>query len=972
MKATDSRITAINELLQGVRIIKFFSWETQFETKIEILRMAEIQQLWLYVLANSGSRIIWNAAPVIVSLVTFTTLTMWSGERLTASTAFTALALFNSLRNPLTTMPDIIVRTGEALVSLARIEAYLAEPELDHCISKTPSDTTSLLFQKESLFSWFKPDAVDNGRRKQRGFMLKDLCLDFPLGGLTVIHGPTGAGKSSLLAALLGELHCIKGGVTIGSKSTESEHDPIAYASQLVWLLNSTIRQNILFGEVYDARKYSDTIAACALIRDFETLDSGDMTEIGEKGVNLSGGQKARISLARALYSTSKVVLLDDPLSAVDAPTAKHLFENAICGPLMAGRTRILVTHAVALCLPMADLVVAMNHGVILNSTTQTPASVISSGKKEGLLAISGEAEAALRDSGKLIQDESRFHGTVPLGTYWLYARAAGGALFILSLAVAYGSAQILTIGDDWWLKIWADTYQQYLILDHGVSYYVLTYAILSTLTVVAFFFRVIIVAYGSLRASKELHKAVLHKILRSPIRFFETTPLGRILNRFSKDMKDIDQEVAFYTGDFIGNFVRCASFLVVIMIMTPSALIGIIPVGIIYVIIAQKYLFSARELKRLESNSRSPIFSHFGETISGASVVRAYATQNRFVRELRQKVDMNHQAFSLMWIANRWLGLRIDIFGAVVTLSSSLSIIYAVHSGAGMNAGAAGLSITYALSFTEALLWLVRMHALMEMEMNAVERLDEYLQLEEEAPSEVLETRPYGEWPSEGNIQVTDLSIRYSPTTDLVLSNISFSVAGGQKLGIVGRTGAGKSTLSIAFFRFIEYEHGTILIDGHDISKMGLHDLRSRLTIIPQDPVLFSGSLRSNLDPLDEFSDLDLWTCLDKAGFLASIAQARHREASAVSVSSQVGRITLEAQVDAGGANFSQGQRQLLCLARALLRNSKMIIMDEATASVDAATDTRIQQTIRTEFAHATLLCIAHRLRLDGVYIGL
>ncbi|KAI8912689.1 P-loop containing nucleoside triphosphate hydrolase protein, partial [Gorgonomyces haynaldii] len=934
MKSTDARINAINEVLQGIRILKFFSWEERFEAKISQLRENELQNLWTYVIVNGLSRMMWISTPVIVSFVTFSTLSYLTGD-LDASTAFTALAIFNWIRNPLAGLPVIIVRLAEAYVGFSRIQQYLDETEYTNYLE--PSDQVQFL--KESSFAW------ELNQQPKRQFSLKSLDLVFPEGGLTVIYGPTGAGKSTLLHALLGELHCISGGVKIKG--------PIAYSSQLVWLQNATIRDNILFGEPFDEQRYASVLTDCALLRDLETLDGGDLTEIGEKGVNLSGGQKARIALARAVYSKAQIVLLDDPLSAVDAPTAKHLFERAICGKLMKNRTRILVSHAISLCETQADYVVQLNRGIIVSSEHKLVHPLVTE-------TIDQPVKLSQKEKN-LVLAESRFKGSVSLQVYWTYIMAAGGFMFLFFVMLSYGFAQLSVVSNDWWLKTWADQFND------KETNYVLIYLALSTCTILAYFSRILVIASGSLHGSRNLHSQLIHKILRSPIRFFEKTPMGRIMNRASKDIKDVDQEVAFFGGDFFGNLMRTLAFMTVIVFITPSALIGIVPVALTFSFIGLRYVRTSRELKRLDSNTRSPIFSHFGETISGQTTIRAYGRSEAFVTDLHRKIDLNHQAFSFMWIANRWLGTRVDFVGALITLSTTMAVVYNVMYGLGMNAGAAGLSMTYALSFTEALLWMIRMHALLEMELNAVERIGEYLKLEEEAPPVIESNRPPHNWPDKGKIEVKDLSMRYSEDSDLVLNKVSFSLEPRQKLAIVGRTGAGKSTLSLAFFRFIEHCGGSITIDDINISKIGLHDLRSQLTIIPQDPVLFSGDLRSNLDPIAIYSDQDIWEALRLSGFLNSIQSARSRDASntsGLSKSTVPEHITLDTFVEEGGRNFSQGQRQLLCLARALLRKCNVIILDEATASVDHDTDAMIQETIKKGFGFATLLCIAHRLR--------
>ncbi|KAH6599718.1 hypothetical protein BASA61_002486 [Batrachochytrium salamandrivorans] len=1087
MESTDMRINAINELLQGIRVIKFFAWEPRFFSKIEQLRENELSALWSYVVTAASSRVIWTATPVLVSFLTFVSMTWLAGRDLDASTAFTALSLFNVLRMPLQTFPDIIVKLMEALVSVRRIENYLKEPEIASSVDVRVGLSETVQFTGDASFSWYSTQAAATRPVSH----LKKLTLQFPKGALSVVYGPTGCGKSSLLMAILGEMHLNSGGgggVHLGPLQRGTTHLPIAFASQQVWLQNATIRENICFGTPFDSDRYQATLIACSLVKDLDNMDGGDLTEVGEKGVNLSGGQKARISLARAVYSTSPVVLLDDPLSAVDAPTARHIFDKCICGPLLAGRTRILVTHAKALCAPKADFVVRLSMGSVRNaamspsrnpplsegpelSTTEPifpvkqidtmppPSNHQQKQHADVLPSVTVEDAVSSSTVKRITIEEARSSGSVPFRTYWVYLSSAGGPVFVLFVVLTYILAQGLMISTDLWLKTWVSAYHtpnyatdlssfsslkgtliqssgtQWIVddasllitkslfysmdLNHtrvaetsprtiitqwlGTSqslvdlpFYIGIYALLGTLAIIAVLFRVWIIARGSLHASRALHNRLVMKLLRAPVQFFEKTPVGRILNRVSKDMKDIDQEVAFFTGDFFGNCISATGILCLILYATPRAIFSVFPVLLVYLVIGKQYIRSSRELKRLDSTTRSPIFSHFGETISGASTIRAYAAQDRFVKETHRRIDENNLAFFNLWVSNRWLGIRVDFSGSLITLASALASVLAVLFDYGINPGLAGLSISYALLFTDSLLWVIRMHALMEMEINAVERVGEYLQIEEEAPATIPGTCLDPLWPKNGHIRVENLSLRYSPESDPVLSNVTFECHAGEKVAVVGRTGAGKTTLSLAFFRFLEFDTGSITIDGVDISSMGLHDLRSCLTVIPQDPVLFSGTLRSNLDPFSEHTDAEIWSCLNHSHFIESLRQESLSTSSSVSSLAKRGSqghlvlpresgihqtasssvesfrnhestaqsISIDSPVCEGGTNFSQGQRQLLCLARALLRRSRVVLLDEATASVDHDTDLRIQLTIRNEFRKATLLCIAHRLR--------
>ncbi|KAJ3148342.1 hypothetical protein HDU86_007451 [Geranomyces michiganensis] len=1081
IKATDARITAMSELLQGIRIVKFFAWEKHYFASLTKFRFTELARLKSYLYTTAASRLVWFSAPILVSFLTFMSFTKLAGRSLTAEVAFTGLALFNALREPLRNLPDMIVRYTEAFVSVRRIEAFLREEDLErykpgqkaHALAAAAAQTP-VGFSGSAAFSWdAKPDktkksagstSAANTNPIPASFALSNLDIAFPQGKLSLICGVTGHGKSSIILALLGEMNRTKGESYLPGPAPDGERPTVAYAAQQPWLMNASIRDNITFGQPYSHRKYQAVVTACALLRDFATLEGGDMTEIGEKGVGLSGGQKARLSLARAAYSEAAYVLLDDPLSAVDPPTAAHLFNSAILG-LMKDKTIVLVTHAVHLCLPRADHVIVMKSGRVMSQgppkdiigkgpgkidleTVQTEddeletvdesaedqdsvkgkgSAAASTENLEGAaevdvvsttdsMAFEGNDDAPPEDRlmVRLIQDESRARGSVKSEVYWSYLGAAGGILFGIGLSVAYTGVQLSAIMTDWWLKQWASAYRTGLSSSSSldvlavqssegamfaprdkqhvnVDYYLAIYAAIGGVSLLALLFRIVVVYSGSLRASRTLHNTMLAKLLRAPMRWFDVTPMGQTLNRFSKDTQTIDQEVASYSGEFLANAIAAVAVVILIGVISPTFVIALGPIAIIYRSVAKRYLRTSTELKRLDSITRSPIYSHFSETLVGAATIRAYGAEKRFMDESNARVDTNHRAFFYLWTSNRWLGIRVDFVGAMVSFSAAMAILASIHLGNGvLDPGSAGLSLSYALTFTDALLWVVRMHAVMEMSMNSVERVTEYLKIPQEAPAESSrENKPPADWPQAGRVEFRNLTARYAPDLSPVLNGVSFVAAAGEKVGLVGRTGAGKSTLSLALFRFLEADGGGIFVDGIDVSTIGLDDLRSRLTIIPQDPVLFTGTVRSNLDPFNEHNDLALWTALRRAAPTKSTGSSIGSTAGSTQHngrgSGSVGKpptmppmlrrkssaavlhaptVTLDMPIAEGGQNLSQGQRQLLCLARALLRSCKVIVLDEATASVDHETDARIQSTIRTEFRGATLLTVAHRIR--------
>ncbi|KAJ2800586.1 Transporter of the ATP-binding cassette (ABC), partial [Coemansia guatemalensis] len=1184
MKISDRRMSMMNEILQGVRIIKFFAWEPQFEHQVAGVRGSELSVLRQRYLMFSYSVVLFFMAPVFITLATFTVYTKVMGNQLTASVAFTALALFKTLRGPLDQLPDFFSFCLQAKVSIDRVAKFLHEEDTpkyelsrlsrqahDAFIGSNHDPTyadvvaaTDVGFVNAS-FSW-KSAASCKANQQSRGvqgrrdvlpseplanaetdpllselaeaaanavarntnttelgvsspaiatmsssnygasadeaFELRNLTVSFPVGKLSIIAGPTGSGKTSMLMALLGEMLLVDGQVMVPGAAFDAHsvlgdeaqdpfalHESVAYVAQQAWLLNDTIRGNITFGLPYNHRRYSEVIRMCALTRDFEVLDAGDMTEVGERGVVLSGGQKQRICLARAVYSPARHVIMDDCLSAVDAHTAKHLFENCLMSALMSERTRILVTHAVGLTVRGASTVVVMQDGQI--AAAGTYAEVLRSGKlsEETLREANEEQQSSASNTesnaagkagspdhsaadedistildnadnskkpnrdehragsdgdaqrGKLTADEGWSRGHVQWRVYTEYIKSSGGILLWLGLALLFLVGQGLQVAQDWWLREWAASYGrpagdgaqrtgglaemsllpatwsgsgdgeisapqlQQLLAPGGLAgvgmnadrvastgkewinlwYFIGVYTVIALASVVIILGRSLLQFWSSIRASKVLHERLVHTVLRAPVRFFDTTPVGRLINRFSKDMETIDQSLSSSLAIFITELTASAAILVVISVITPAFILGAIFITVTYWIIGVLYLSASREIKRFESVTKSPIYTHFGETLNGVSTIRAYGQEGRFKKANYSKIDDNIRPFIYMWGANRWLSIRVDLAGAFVSCLAGLLALTAT--GGRMDAGLAGMSLSYALDFTQHILWVVRFYSINEMNLNSVERVVEYLDVTPEAPVTIPDRVPPAEWPAEGRISVENLVLRYAASLPPVIHGISFEVRPREKVGIVGRTGAGKSSLTLAMLRIVEASAGRIVVDGVDISQIGVGDLRSQLTIIPQDPVLFTGTIRSNLDPFNKHSDSELWLALrrahllgDEGGSAAAMSSAstisehgmavgsssssiiRHEGTTAVGLGRTISG--LDMAVTENGSNFSQGQRQLIALARALVKHTRVIILDEATASVDFDTDAKIQATIRNEFTESTLLCIAHRLR--------
>ncbi|XP_061394489.1 multidrug resistance-associated protein 1 isoform X12 [Musca vetustissima] len=996
MKYKDERVKLMNEVLSGIKVLKLYAWEPSFEKQVLEIREKEIATLKSTAYLNASTSFLWSCAPFLVSLVTFATYVLIDENNvLDATKTFVSLSLFNILRFPLTMLPMLISNLVQTQVSVKRINKFMNSEELDpNNVQHDPKKPHPLSIEN-GVFSWGDGDIT-----------LKNINMHVKKNTLCAIVGTVGSGKSSVVQAYLGEMEKISGSVnTVGS---------IAYVPQQAWIQNSTLRDNILFGKPYDRKRYNRVIDACALRPDIQMLSAGDQTEIGEKGINLSGGQKQRISMARAVYSDADLYFLDDPLSAVDSHVGKHIFEQVI-GPkgLLGKKTRVLVTHGITF-LPQTDNIYVMKMGEISESGTYQELLIkkgdfsdfllqhlqeggeevedldvikqqlegnlqsdelknqfrkaITLAKQESLSdsvsvrsfesgtssirrrkrmdsqtsVTTVASKKDLEDQGKLIETEKSQTGGVEFAVYKHYMKSVGIFLSLATLILNF-VFQAFQIGSNLWLTKWSN--DKDVANDTGLrDMYLGVYGAFGFGQVLARYISGLTLAIGCLHSSMSVFNILLFKVFKWPMELFDTTPVGRIISRFSKDIDTCDTVLPLSFQQFLNTCFSVLATIVVISMSTPIFLAVIVPIAFLYYFAQRFYVATSRQLMRLESVSRSPIYSHFGETVTGVSTIRAYAVQDRFIDESDNKVDKNQICKYPSLIANRWLAIRLEMVGNLIILFASLFAVL----GGQTNPGLVGLSVSYALQVTQTLNWLVRMSSDIETNIVAVERIKEYGETKQEAPWEIEGSKVPRDWPEQGQVCFEDFKVRYREGLDLVLRGISFKIAGGEKVGIVGRTGAGKSSLTLALFRIIEAAGGRILIDGIDISTLGLHTLRSRLTIIPQDPVLFSGSLRINLDPFEVKSDEEIWKALELS----------HLKAFVKSLPSG-----LNHEITEGGENLSVGQRQLVCLARALLRKTKVLILDEATAAVDLETDDLIQKTIRSEFADCTILTIAHRL---------
>ncbi|KAL1778841.1 multidrug resistance-associated protein 1 [Sigmodon hispidus] len=991
MKSKDNRIKLMNEILNGIKVLKLYAWELAFQDKVMDIRQEELKVLKKSAYLAAVGTFTWVCTPFLVALSTFAVyVTVDENNILDAKKAFVSLALFNILRFPLNILPMVISSIVQASVSLKRLRIFLSHEELEpdsiERWSNKDGGGMSSITVTNATFTWARGEPPT----------LNGIHFSIPEGALVAVVGQVGCGKSSLLSALLAEMDKVEGHVALKGS--------VAYVPQQAWIQNDSLRENILFGHPLKERHYKAVLEACALLPDLEILPSGDLTEIGEKGVNLSGGQKQRVSLARAVYCNSDIYLFDDPLSAVDAHVGKHIFEKVV-GPtgLLKNKTRILVTHGISY-LPQMDVILVMSGGKISEmgsyqelldrdgafaeflrtyaSAEQDLASeddnVSGSGKESkpvenGMLVTVGKhpqrhlstssshsgdtgqqhnstaelqkAKAGTKEeTWKLMEADKAQTGQVQLSVYWDYMKAIG--LFISFLSIfLFLCNHVSALASNYWLSLWTDDHPTVNGTQEHRAFRLSVYGALGILQGVSVFGYSMAVSIGGIFASRHLHLDLLRNVLRSPMSFFERTPSGNLVNRFSKELDTVDSMIPQVIKMFMGSLFNVIGAVIIILLATPIAAVVIPPLGLIYFFVQRFYVASSRQLKRLESVSRSPVYSHFNETLLGVSVIRAFEEQERFIHQSDLKVDENQKAYYPSIVANRWLAVRLECVGNCIVLFAALFAVISRHS---LSAGLVGLSVSYSLQITSYLNWLVRMSSEMETNIVAVERLQEYSETEKEAPWQIQETAPPSTWPHSGRVEFRDYCLRYREDLDLVLKNINVTIEGGEKVGIVGRTGAGKSSLTLGLFRINESAEGEIIIDGVNIAKIGLHNLRFKITIIPQDPVLFSGSLRMNLDPFSQYSDEEVWMALELAhlkGFVSALPDKLNHECAE------------------GGENLSVGQRQLVCLARALLRKTKILVLDEATAAVDLETDDLIQSTIRTQFDDCTVLTIAHRL---------
>ncbi|KAH9949979.1 P-loop containing nucleoside triphosphate hydrolase protein [Amylocystis lapponica] len=998
LKWTDKRAKLILEVLGAMRVVKYFSYENPFLARIFEMRKNELKGIRKIQFARSANIASAYSVPVLSATLAFVVYTATS-HKFNVAVIFSSLSLFQLLRQPLMFLPRALSATTDAQNALVRLAAvFNAELSTGEAFGMD-SDQKHGLVVEDATFEWEESLAEKEVAQKdlksekapmsgwQAGppFRVRDINMSVARGSLVAIVGSVGRCVSSLLQGLIGEMRKVRGNVSFGGR--------VAYCSQTAWIQNATLKENILFGQEYDEERYWRVVENASLLPDLQVLPDGDLTEIGEKGINLSGGQKQRVNIARALYYDADIVIFDDPLSAVDAHVGKALFADAILGALRGkGKAVILVTHALHF-LSQCDYIYTIQNGRIeeegtyedlvnnhrefsrlikefggqTNTEEDTEEQAIEDSEPKTTLVID---EAKLKSQsvqrrgagtgkleGRLIVREKRTTGSVSWKVYWEYLKASRGyitaPLLVLCMLLMQGSQIMNNYTLIWWeADKWGrpNSFFQTLYACLGVAQAVFTFAAGATMDVMGFY------------VSQNLHHASIRNIFFAPMSFFDTTPTGRILSIFGKDIENIDNQLPVSMRLFALTLANVAGSVIIITVLEHYFIIAAFAIAFGYSYFAAFYRASARELKRIDAMLRSILYAHFSESLSGLPTIRSYGEINRFLKDNEYYVDLEDRAGFLTVTNQRWLAIRLDFLGGMMIFIVAMLVVCDVS---GINPASIGLVLTYSTSLVQLCGMVTRQSAEVENYMSSVERVVEYSRgdlIEQESPHEIKEHKPPSDWPAQGAIEFNNVVMRYRPGLPYVLKGLSMSIRGGEKIGVVGRTGAGKSTLMMALFRIVELSSGSITVDGVDISKLGLSDLRTKISIIPQDhDILHPGTIRSNLDPFDRYTDVQLWDALRRSFLVESKETYPESTDGAATPTS---RFSLDTVIEAEGANLSVGERSLLSLARALVKDSQVVVLDEATASVDLETDSKIQHTIQTQFSHKTLLCIAHRLR--------
>ncbi|GAV02763.1 hypothetical protein RvY_13289 [Ramazzottius varieornatus] len=1014
MKQKDARIKLISEILNGMKVLKLYAWEESFEKQILEIRECELKQLQKAARLEAVSACNWFVSPFLVSLLSFTAYVLSSPENvLDAEKAFVAISLLNILRHPLTMLPQGITMLVQSIVSVKRLTKFLCSQETkdDSVRPLQSSESKSSILIKNATFSWGKTEPP----------VLSNVNLDIGEGDLVAVVGQVGTGKSSLVAAILGLMNKTAGDVAVkgsvayvpqqawiqnltlrdnilfGKTYEPNRYDKVLDACALTPDLRllaagdlSEIGEkgtNLSGGQrqrVSLARAVYNDADVYLLDDPLSAVDAHVGKHIFEKVIGPSGllKNKTRILVTHGisfLPRTDLIVVLDEG-AVSEVGTYQQLIKNE---GAFAEFLRTYLAEEVdsatqeeeaavkeEIMQEIGRLTPANLTSPARARTTSTTSSIKSTMKvreifrqesrlstvssrngleKSAEMSSVPEEKESVNTGGILVSAEEAASGTVRWTVYATYFKHATYKAAI-GMFVSYALFNCLQVSASFWLTAWTRDNDDPVKRNDTAwrDYRLGLYAMFGGLQACFVLISYLLLAYGQIMASRNLHKGLLHRIMRAPMSFFDTTPLGRIVNRFARDMEIIDTSVPLNFESIMYCAMSLLFTLAVICISTPAFTPVIIPLGVFYLLLQRFFIASSRQLKRLEAISRSPIFSFFQESVAGSSVIAAYRQEERFILENEKRIDANTMSCFLNLLSQRWVAIRMDFAGNFVVFFAALFGVISRNENWGITPEDIGLSISYALSVTQVMNWMVRNASDMESNVVSVERIKEYSEIETEAPWIDPKNRREPDWPQHGNIKFNNYQTRYRKDLDLVLRGVECDIRPGEKIGIVGRTGAGKSSLTLALFRIVEAASGSVEIDGVDIASLGLHDVRSRITILPQEPVLFSGSLRMNLDPFERYSDEELWSALAKS----------HLKHHVTALPDGLAHLVAE-----GGENLSVGQRQLICLARALLRKTKILVLDEATAAIDLETDSLIQETIRENFAECTVLTIAHRL---------
>ncbi|KAK9673866.1 hypothetical protein RND81_12G194700 [Saponaria officinalis] len=960
MDAKDSRVSSTSETIKNVRILKLLSWESFFVKKLLRLRQVEESRLSKYLYTCSAVAFLFWASPALVSVVTFG-VCLWVNTPLTPATVLSALATFRILQEPIYNLPELLSVIAQTRVSLARLEEFMnIKSEEDDNTKSQYGDASRNCFAMEiesGVYSW----NVDDRCERNPTITIPE-SLKIKKGWKIAVCGSLGSGKTSLLCSILGEIPRISGGdiKVYGEK---------AYVQQTAWIQTGTIRENVLFGKVMNKALYEEVLNACALNKDLEMWQDADMCLIGERGINLSGGQKQRIQLARAVYSGADVYLLDDPFSAVDAHTSRHLFQKCLLG-ILSEKTVVYITHQLEF-LSVADLVLVIKDGSIVQSGSYEDLMKDPNGElvrqmaehrkslelvntdENGVndkLCSGAKRELVKEDAQCLIQyykeeknnEEGVVRGRVKWHVYWTLITAAYRGAFVPVILVCQILYQWLQMGSSYWIT-WATQEAGRVSNRKLMEYYIL----LSLVSCVFILGRTVFLSTIAIETARRMYRDMVESVFHAPLSFFDLTPSSRILSRSSTDQSTCDTDIPYRVAGLVFALIQLLSIIILMSQIKWQIILIFAAVIAISAWYQSHSMTTARALSRMVGIRKAPILHHFSESMTGSSTIRCFNQEGRFNEIVVSLVnDYSRVTFHNM-ATMEWLSLRINSLFNLAFFAVLVILVLLPRSA--IDPSLSGLAATYGLNMNVLQAWIIWNLCNVENKMISVERILEFSQLPSEAPLIIENNRPKPEWPKEGCIQLEDLHVRYSPDLPMVLKGITFTIPAKTRVGVVGRTGSGKSTLIQALFRVVEPSKGLIHIDGLNICSIGLKDLRSKLSVIPQDPTLFRGTVRDNLDPLQEHSDSQIWEIMNKCHGLATIVKQDKRH--------------LDAPVAEDGVNWSVGQRQLVCLARVLLQKRRILILDEATASVDTATDNLIQKTVRQETKECTVITVAHRI---------